>query len=120
MFAAIFLWDLRRVVYRPWFRNVRVLYALIMLLFFLWHIGDTHHLLLPSHFRQSINMFVDRAKGLSHAMMTAHFLAIFLLTPILAAGPMAQEKTQRTLELLLTTNQTSAEIVLGQWFADLR
>jgi hypothetical protein len=114
MFAPIFTWELRRTVPRRWFRSVRILYALIILCFFLWPFfpTDTDH-------QSSVRMFLRQTREYGYFLMVAHCSAIFLLTPILAAGPILQEKKRRTLELLLITRQRSADIVLGHWLAAL-
>jgi ABC-type transport system involved in multi-copper enzyme maturation permease subunit len=41
------------------------------------------------------------------------YLAVFLLTPIYTAGAITEEKERRTLDLLLTTQLTNREIVVG-------
>jgi ABC-type transport system involved in multi-copper enzyme maturation permease subunit len=46
-----------------------------------------------------------------------HVAALTLLAPIFAAGSLNREKTQRTFELLLTTELTDADIALGKWAA---
>jgi ABC-type transport system involved in multi-copper enzyme maturation permease subunit len=44
-----------------------------------------------------------------------HLLLLLLVTPALAAGSISDEKARGTLPLLLTTQLTAAEIVLGKW-----
>ena len=51
--------------------------------------------------------------------MVVPFRTLHLLPPIVAVGPIAQEKKQLTLELLLTTQEQPADIILGKWLAAL-
>jgi ABC-type transport system involved in multi-copper enzyme maturation permease subunit len=46
--------------------------------------------------------------------MEVQFVGIFLLTPVFAAGAIAEEKDRRTLEYLLATDLDNREIVLGK------
>ncbi len=46
-----------------------------------------------------------------------HVVALAVLAPIFAAGSIAREKALGTFELLLTTELTDAEIVLGKWIS---
>jgi ABC-type transport system involved in multi-copper enzyme maturation permease subunit len=50
----------------------------------------------------------------AQAYLVMQFLAVIVLTPIFVAGSFIEERQQRTLELLLTTNITARELVLGK------
>jgi hypothetical protein len=117
MFAPICQWELFRILRRGWFSNVRLLYALTMAGLFLWSVNDLQNLPYFGRLYDVLDRFHFRASGSRHLLMMVHVLTVVLLTPILAVGAMAQEKTQRTLELLLTTNLTALDIVLGHWLA---
>jgi ABC-type transport system involved in multi-copper enzyme maturation permease subunit len=52
-------------------------------------------------------------------VMATQFVAVFLITPIFTAGLITEEKEQRTLELVLTTDLRDREIVLGKLFSRL-
>jgi ABC-type transport system involved in multi-copper enzyme maturation permease subunit len=51
--------------------------------------------------------------------MCVQFATVLLLTPVFAAGTIAEEKDRRRLEFLLTTDLRNREIVLGKLFASL-
>lgn len=48
-----------------------------------------------------------------------HILVLTLVTPALAAGALSDEKTRGTLGLLLATDLSSGEIVLGKWLGQV-
>jgi ABC-type transport system involved in multi-copper enzyme maturation permease subunit len=62
---------------------------------------------------------VRTAASLFQNLLLAQGLAVVLLTPALVAGAVAQEYQRRTLHELLSSNLTSAEIVLGKLAARL-
>src|SRR5262249_54855100 len=51
------------------------------------------------------------------ACLLMQFAAVLLLTPIYAAGAIAEEKERRTLEFLLATDLSGREIVLGKFIS---
>lgn len=48
-------------------------------------------------------------------IVAQHFVVLVLVTPALAAGTIADEKTRGTLGLLLTTDLTTQELIVGKW-----
>jgi ABC-type transport system involved in multi-copper enzyme maturation permease subunit len=59
------------------------------------------------------------AESFFAVFVSLQFLAVFLLTPAFTAGAIADEREQRTLEELLTTDLSGREIVLGKLGARL-
>jgi ABC-type transport system involved in multi-copper enzyme maturation permease subunit len=59
------------------------------------------------------------AASFLHTFAILQLCAVVLLGPALLAGTVARERQQRTLEYLLTTHLTNAEIVLGKLTAGL-
>lgn len=117
MFKPIFLWELRDALRQRWFINVRRLFALIVLLWFLWYLFDTH---------TRFDLWFGALRRHTYLWLTGNYLdllwisqvmAVFVLTPILAVGPVMRAKNQRVFELLFTSRLSSLEIVGGQWLA---
>jgi hypothetical protein len=119
MFAPIFTWELQRTMQRRWFHAARMMFAAVALSLFLWHLTEVTTFLKHPGFRRSLPTFLGQTSEFEHYLKASLYGLIFLLTPILAAGPILQEKRQKTLELLLTTQQRSADIILGHWLAAL-
>jgi hypothetical protein len=117
MLAPIFSWEMQRTMQRRWFHAARILLAAVPLAILLWHVIDLTTIVSDAEFRRSFSMVLGRTREYQHLLMTIHFAWIFLLAPLLAAGPILQEKKQKTLDLLLTTQQRSIDIVVGHWLA---
>ncbi|MSQ93091.1 MAG: hypothetical protein EXR98_00880 [Gemmataceae bacterium] len=119
MFTPVFLWELRDALRQRWFINVRRLYVLIVLLWFLWYLFDIHTRagLWFGALRRDIDFWVTG--GYLHGLWASHVAAILVLTPILAVGEVMRAKNQRVIELLLTSRLDSLEIVGGYWLATI-
>src|SRR4051812_29213747 len=55
------------------------------------------------------------AQTLLRLFIAQQTLAIFVIAPPFAAGSIADEKQRRTLDFVLISPLTSAEIILGKW-----
>jgi ABC-type transport system involved in multi-copper enzyme maturation permease subunit len=67
----------------------------------------------------SMKDLAQRGAGAFTLMSFGQVAAICLLTPVFMAGAIAQESNPRTWEILLTTPQSSLQIVLGNLFGRL-
>ncbi|MCI0379117.1 MAG: ABC transporter permease subunit [Gemmataceae bacterium] len=65
------------------------------------------------------NITVERAWYFWQFFAYQHFFWILISTPAFVAGAVADEKTRGTLELLLTTDLTRTEIVIGKWLGQV-
>jgi ABC-type transport system involved in multi-copper enzyme maturation permease subunit len=119
LLGPLFFYDLVRTVRRNRLIPVRCLFAIALLaVVFLFYLnwfglrGDSwgELFLAPSVRREDLASFGSSMFSLFFGMQ---YLAVFLLTPIYTAGAVAEEKERRTLDLLLTTELTNREIVLG-------
>ncbi|HZZ81580.1 MAG TPA: ABC transporter permease subunit, partial [Gemmataceae bacterium] len=117
MFGHIFRWELRRTVERYWFHGMRVVYALVMLVLFLFALADVQQLLRVADL-QSMRLAPSLMPyEYGRYMMMAHFATVFVVAPIFAAGPILREKRQQTMSLLLSTHIWPATIVHEHWLA---
>jgi len=102
----------------------RCLYAgllLFLLLMFYWSYfprswylsWDALRELVTHGFRLSVQEKAALASGFFAQFMMAQFLVVVLITPLYAAGAIAEEKERRTLEFLFATDLSNREIVLG-------
>jgi ABC-type transport system involved in multi-copper enzyme maturation permease subunit len=67
----------------------------------------------------SIRAVADTAQGLVSTLVTINLMACMLFTPAYVASAIAQEKDQRTMQDLLLTSMSAAEIVLSKLFGRL-
>jgi ABC-type transport system involved in multi-copper enzyme maturation permease subunit len=58
-------------------------------------------------------------EGLLGLLLVQHFFLIILVTPAFVAGAITDEKTQGTLQYMMTADLTPAEIVLGKFIGRL-
>lgn len=111
MLHAILAQDWMRTNRRGWLNALRVSYAgwLIVQFFFLVFSPNTdaRRALADGSF---VNQYLD-------VFVVQHFLLILLATPPFAAGSLADEKAKGTLPILLTTELSSADIIVGKWLA---
>ena len=118
MLAPIFTWELQRTMHRRWFHAAWLSFAAIRSYSLFSGISPRRPTFLKHpDFRRSLPTFLGQTSEFQHYLKVSLYGLIFLLTPILATGPILQEKRQKTLELLLTTQQRSADIVLSHWLA---
>jgi len=117
MLAPIFTWDLQRTMQQRWFHAARIMLAVIVLALFLWHLIQVTTFFAHPDFRRLLPTFLGEMREHQHWLMVTHFALIFLIAPILAAGPLLNEKKHRTLELLLTTQQRSINIIISYWLS---
>jgi len=117
MFAPILFWELKHTCRRRWFANVRRLFTLIVLLFFLWYVFDTETLFANYSPEFRFRRFLWLTPEYSGYLISAFGLAVFLLTPILAVTGVMQAMNSKILDLLLTSHQHSLEIVGSYWLA---
>jgi ABC-type transport system involved in multi-copper enzyme maturation permease subunit len=90
VFASWFGWD-----GQTRFRNTRD-----------WRTGEPEFI--------SINDWAEVGSSFGHACLWAQLIAALVLTPILTAGAITEERGRRTFELLLITHLRDREIVLGK------
>jgi ABC-type transport system involved in multi-copper enzyme maturation permease subunit len=66
-----------------------------------------------------IHEMAQFANSMATTFLWVQFLAVFLLTPILTAGAISEERGRRTLDFLLVTHLHDSEIVVGKLAARL-
>src|SRR5262249_47175000 len=128
-FGAVLLYDLVRSARKGRFAMLRCVYALALLLVFLavyweefigaslqlsrlWTGGTVHGTAVATRIPEFTESFSYRLLGIQ-------FAAAILLTPVCAAGAIAEEKDRRTLDYLLASDLSNAEIVFGKLLSRL-
>jgi ABC-type transport system involved in multi-copper enzyme maturation permease subunit len=121
-FGPVFLYDLVRSARRSNFALLRSIYAfaLLFVLFLVYSekvqssraISLWDQLWTPGSI--PVSDIARIGQSFFYTFACVQFVAVFLLTPICAAGAITEEKERRTLEYLLTTDLYDREIVLGK------
>jgi ABC-type Na+ efflux pump permease subunit len=116
LLGPVFLLELRTAARKPRFIWLRALYATLLLL----ALGDIFAAeLATSGWTVPVTRVARLGERFFWTSSFIQLLAILLVTPAITAGTIADEKEQRTLENLLTTDLGNAEIALGKLAARL-
>jgi ABC-type transport system involved in multi-copper enzyme maturation permease subunit len=118
--GPVFAYDLVRTARRGRLFAFRTLYLLAMLLVLLyvwalWADASSRGPITGSAIRDQARL----TEVLAVTLMAAQLVVAVLATPALSAGAIAEEKERRTMELLLATDLSAAEIVIGKTGARL-
>lgn len=73
----------------------------------------------PAFIEPGLGEMAAFANAMAMAFLWAQFVAVLLLTPILTAGAITEERGRRTLDFLLVTHLHDSEIVVGKLVARL-
>jgi ABC-type transport system involved in multi-copper enzyme maturation permease subunit len=123
--GPLFYYELVRLARKGRSTLLRCAYALALLgaLYFAYRARFSEHDLLAEPFASPASVPASQLTTLAQefvlAILWAQTVAVFVLTPVYLAGAVAEEKEQRTLELLFTTHLLDREIVLGKLAARL-
>jgi ABC-type transport system involved in multi-copper enzyme maturation permease subunit len=116
LLGPVFFLELRMATRRPRLIWLRALYATVLLL----ALGNSLAAeLTTSGWSVPVTQVARLGERFFWTVSFVQLLAVLLVTPALTAGMITQEKEQRTLENLLTTDLTNAEIALGKLTARL-
>lgn len=120
-----FFFDLIRLARRPRTRDIRVLYALGLLV----GLGLMYYVRSPSQdlgaifFKSAQSMTTQEgtqfAQMFVFTIIVVQNLAVLVLTPVYVGSAISEEKERRTLELLFTTHLKDREILFGKMFSRL-
>jgi ABC-type transport system involved in multi-copper enzyme maturation permease subunit len=122
MLGPHFYYDLIRLARKPRTVLLRCGYLLVLLagLWLVQESGAGRSVAIRGHAdERTINQLARLAIHFANLVLTFHYAMIFFLTPIYLAGALAEEKQNRTLELLFQTHLTDHEILLGKFGARL-
>ncbi len=119
LFGPVFWFDLVRTTRRGRYALLRCAYLALLLLalFQFYHTFSWGRGTRPALFEGGALGAHDLtafAEGFFNVFMLVQVSAVLVLTPIYAAGAIAEEKERRTLEFLLASDLNSSEIVLGK------
>jgi ABC-type transport system involved in multi-copper enzyme maturation permease subunit len=115
--GPLFPYDVVRTCRRGQPATLRIFYAALLLIMLLvvavlqfpYQFVD----LMVGRVTMKPNEMAEMAGTFFIGVITVHFLIILLVTPLYVAPAIAEEKERRSIEFLLTTELTDAEIVLG-------
>jgi ABC-type transport system involved in multi-copper enzyme maturation permease subunit len=116
LLGPVFFLELRTAARRPRLLGLRALYATLLLLA-LGNIVAAERA--PSGWTIPVTRVARLGEQFFWTLSFVQLLAVLLVTPALTAGTIAEEKEQRTLENLLTTDLANAEIALAKLTARL-
>jgi ABC-type transport system involved in multi-copper enzyme maturation permease subunit len=118
LFGPLLLYDLLRLARRRRYLVIRTIYAVTLLSllaalysYWVWN--------LPRGTNPAATELTRFAETFFFTFMCVEFVAVLLLTPVYAAGAVAEEKDRQTLEFLLATDLDKREIVLSKLAARL-
>jgi ABC-type transport system involved in multi-copper enzyme maturation permease subunit len=121
LFGPVLVYDLVRTARRGQLVAHRCLYALLIILILVvvcWFQG--HDLLkLLTGLQLTIKQRAALSGAVFASFMMVQYAMVLIVTPTYTAGAIAKEKERRTLELLLATDLSNREIVLGMLTARL-
>lgn len=106
-----FLFDLFRLTRKGWVTGLRWLYTTTLLIA-LWLVYQYNPV-------SSYNGLAGLGQAFVAAILGLQFVAVLLLTPAFVSGAIVEEKEKQTLDLLLTTQLSSAQIIYGKLFSRL-
>jgi ABC-type transport system involved in multi-copper enzyme maturation permease subunit len=121
MFSPVCSWTLRQASRREWHYWLRTAYfgwllLLTLLVYLFTRAGSRDTLFLdlrqPDRLRDVSVSFVE-------AFLAQQFFLLLTVVPALGAGSITEEKTRGTLQYLLSSALTPAEIILQKWLAQL-
>ncbi|HEX4149273.1 MAG TPA: hypothetical protein VHY20_09810, partial [Pirellulales bacterium] len=110
LLGPIFSLELLTCARRGRYYLLRTIYALVLAVT-LWGTYEATQSRLPSG---GIHGVANVAKEFFHRFAVLQLLTILLLAPAMVAGAVAQERERRTIEYLLTSQLSNADIVLGK------
>jgi ABC-type transport system involved in multi-copper enzyme maturation permease subunit len=112
--GPVFFWELVRSSRRRWHWWARGLFVALLFILLQAEFRDATS-------RSSTRAMASAASSFYQSLSVCQLLSVIILSPIYAAASMAEEKTQRTLPFLLSSQLSDREIVLGKhWLACLR
>lgn len=118
LLGPVFLFDLIRTSRQTRYFVVRGGYVCTLLIALLMLYASWFGLDSPAGFLTGANIATEQMPRFAASFFTTFLSvqmgAVLLLTPVYAAGAIAEEKELRTLELLLTSDLHGREIVLGK------
>jgi ABC-type transport system involved in multi-copper enzyme maturation permease subunit len=123
--GPLFFYELIRLARRGRSTLLRTCYALALLagLYLVYTSRFPQHDLLARPFAPGPNVTLsaraDLAASFVGVILALQEAAVLVLTPVYLAGAVAEEREQRTLELLFTTHLRDREIILGKLFSRL-
>lgn len=116
--GPVFQAELTSIARRKRSYVLRVVYG-ALILFIIWCNQPAFYLGRVDSSNMSIQETARMASGIAVSFMVTQAMTILVLTPSLVAGVIADEKRRKTLDYLLASRLSSAEIVLGKLFARL-
>jgi ABC-type transport system involved in multi-copper enzyme maturation permease subunit len=112
--GPVFMYDLARTARQGSLFWHRCLYACILLALLFYHLQILHP---QSGLFETSALNAPKVPEFAHSifvtLLGVQFTGILFLTPLYAAGPLADERQRGTLDLLRTTALTDREIVIG-------
>ncbi len=117
--GPVFKFELLTTSRRPRYYLVRALYGLILLVILWQNYQSSFWWRLRQGQKIGIQEMARFAESCFASLVAAQIVAILVLTPVLVAGVIADEKQRKTLHYLLASRLTSPEIVLGKLLARL-
>src|SRR5262249_6938339 len=120
LIGPLFAYDLSRLARRGRTTLLRCTYALLLLGWLSWVYLDRfpQYATLDEAFTAQPHLSPPQrsqfAQSIAIALLTLQGAAVLVLTPAYLAGAVAEEKEQKTLPLLLTTDLRDREIVFGK------
>ena len=112
MFGPHFNYDMIRLARKGWPTLLRVVYLSILLIGLTVMYRSTGNLVSPSQ-------FAERAQVYANTLVVLQDFLVLLFLPVYVASAIAQEKENRTLEIVFLSFLTDREIVLGKLGARL-
>jgi ABC-2 type transport system permease protein len=108
--GPLFGWEIIREARKGRSYLPRILYTggLLLLLYFIVGSGTI-----------TLSQASRLGEYLFYSYLTFQYLAVFVLTPLYVAGSLIEERQQGTLVLLLTTDVTPRELILGKMMGRL-
>lgn len=120
MFGPVFFLEWLNACRRGRHHLFRLIYVAVLLAEFAFFLLSwSFRVLFPQDYGPLRQTTVELAWGYFTFFTVQHLLLILLLAPALAAGSITDEKSRGTLTLVLTTDLTSAEILVGKWLGQL-
>jgi len=120
--GPLFGWELLRLSRGRGLAGMKIAIGVVLLVV-LWSVWQQNFPIDPSGRSGNLQSgrFTKELAAFAETVVRIYLLAqlalVLILTPILTASAVIEEKTRRTLEFLLATDLTRREILLGKFFA---